>query len=115
MELAGKTISIASVSGTINARKLFEEIEKGKQYDLVEVMACLGGCMAGGGQPINVRLSHEQTRIARSKALYQLDEKSSVRYSYKNPDVKAVYEEFLKDFGSPLLHTSYKDRSEILG
>ena len=115
VELAGKTISIASVSGTINARKLFEEIEKGKQYDLVEVMACLGGCMAGGGQPINVRLSHEQTRIARSKALYQLDEKSSVRYSYKNPDVKAVYEEFLKDFGSPLLHTSYQDKSQILG
>ena len=94
---------------------MFDEIKNGKKYDIVEVMACLGGCMAGGGQPINAKLSHEQTRKQRSEALYKLDEESAVRYSYKNPDVIAVYKTFLKGFGSPLLHTTYQDRSEILG
>ena len=115
IELAGKKLSLVSVSGTINARKMFDEIKSGKKYDIVEVMACLGGCMAGGGQPINAKLSHEQTRKQRSEALYKLDEGSAVRYSYKNPDVIAVYKTFLKGFGSPLLHTTYQDRSEILG
>lgn len=115
VKLGEKTLSLVSVSGTINARKLFEEMEKGKKFDIVEVMACLGGCLGGGGQPINVKLSHEQARKQRSETLYKLDKGSKIRYSYKNPEVEMVYNEFLKEFGSSFLHTSYQDRSDILG
>ena len=115
IDFAGRKLSIVSVSGTINARKMFDEMKKGKKYDIVEVMACLGGCMSGGGQPINVKLSHEQVRQKRSDALYELDKNSQVRFSYKNPNVNFVYKHFLKNFGSPLLHTKYQDKSDILG
>ena len=115
LDFAGKKLSLVSVSGTVNARKLFEEIKSGKKFDFVEVMACLGGCLGGGGQPINIKLSHEQTRINRSKALYKLDSEATIRFSYKNPEVKKVYKEFLKGFKSPLLHTTYQDRHDLLG
>lgn len=115
VDLGVATIKVASVSGLVNARKLFKKMENGAHYDFVEVMACLGGCMAGGGQPKSLFMSYEDVRKARSKSLYSLDKKSNVRFCHENPDIKAVYSDYLKDYENPILHRSYQDRSGILG
>ncbi|MBE6361796.1 MAG: hydrogenase [Treponema bryantii] len=91
-------INIAVVSGLANARKLCEAIiHKEVKYDFVEVMACPGGCVNGGGQPINC--DDVNKTDARAKILHKLDEKMPIRYSHENEDVKKLYEDFL---GAPL-------------
>ncbi len=115
VNLGAKTVKVAVVSGLVNARKLFAKMDEGEKYDFVEVMACLGGCMAGGGQPKSVLKTYEDVRKMRSKALYAIDQNAKVRFCHENPDIKAIYKEYLHDFGSPLLHTKYEDRSDILG
>ena len=85
-----------------NTRKLLAKIERGEvQYDFVEVMACPGGCVGGGGQPI-----HDGVEMAfeRGKNLYYLDEAAEIRYSHDNRDVKALYDEY---FGEPLSHKAH--------
>ncbi len=96
------TFRTAAVSGLGNARKLLNKIEAGKiHYDFVEVMACPGGCVGGGGQPI-----HDGCEMAyeRSKNLYHLDEKMTYRFSHENPDILTMYKEY---FGEPLSHRSH--------
>lgn len=96
------TVRTAAVSGLGNARRLLNKIERGEaHYDFVEVMACPGGCVGGGGQPI-----HDGMELAfeRSKNLYYLDEAAEIRYSHENRDVKALYEEY---FEAPLSHKSH--------
>ena len=115
VNLAGKKLKVAVVSGLVNVRKLLSEIEKGAHYDFVEVMACLGGCLGGGGQPKNINITNEVARQQRSSAIYSLDEKSSIRLCHENPLIKRLYQNYLKDFENPLLHTSYSDKSDILG
>ena len=98
------------VSGLGNARALVEAVEAGEvSYDFVEVMACPGGCAGGGGQPI-----HGGVELAepRGKRLWELDAKADIRFSHENPEVQALYAEYL---GQPLgershhlLHTDHE-------
>jgi len=110
-EIAGIPVRCAVVSGLGNARKLIEQLKTGKvRYDFVEVMACPGGCVGGGGQPINIE--DKELYEERGQRLYDLDQANVMRFSHENPDVQALYEQFL---GEPLsekahhlLHTDHK-------
>lgn len=96
------TVRTAVVSGLGNTRKLLEVIASGlAQYDFVEIMACPGGCAGGGGQPI-----HDGVECAeqRGNVLWGLDKTSALRFSHENPDVQALYTEFL---GKPLSERSH--------
>lgn len=104
-------VRCAVVSGLGNARKLIEQLKEGKvHYDFVEVMACPGGCVGGGGQPISVE--DEELYGVRGERLYELDQSNPLRFSHENPVVQALYQEYL---GEPLgekahhlLHTDHK-------
>ena len=99
----GKTLRAAVVSGLANTKALLDNIKSGRaSYDFVEVMACPGGCAGGGGQPITdgVELS-----LCRGEKLYALDSKNALRFSHENPDVKALYTEFLE---APLSHKAHE-------
>ena len=108
-ELAGRTLHVAVAHGLGNARKLVEAVRKGEVfYDFVEVMACPGGCVGGGGQPI-----HDGVELAdvRGQVLYQLDQKNPLRFSHENPSIRECYRNYL---GKPLsekahhlLHTDH--------
>jgi len=109
IEISGHKINIAVVHTLGEARKLLEEIKKGKsKYHFIEIMACYGGCIGGGGQP---RPCDAETLKKRVGALIKEDEKMEVRKSHKNPAVIKLYKEYLGEFGSEqahkLLHTSY--------
>ena len=95
-------VKVAVVSGLGNARKLLYALERGEvSYDFVEVMACPGGCAGGGGQPI-----HDGTELAedRGNVLWRLDQGELLRFSHENPDVKALYKDYL---GAPLGEKSH--------
>ncbi len=117
LEIAGMTIKAAVAHGTGNARKLLDKMRSGEaQYHFVEVMACPGGCVNGGGQPIQssqVR-SWIDLRSERAKAIYAEDESLPMRKSQDNPKVKMLYEEYFEHPGShkahELLHTHYMQR-----
>ncbi len=102
-------LRIAVVSGLANARALLEDLKNGRvSFDFVEVMACPGGCAGGGGQPIHDGL---ESAACRSQILWQLDRDSAIRYSHENPEVNALYKNYL---GAPLsekahhlLHTDH--------
>lgn len=102
IQIGDATIRAAIVSGLGNTRRLIEQIEREEvHYDFVEVMACPGGCVGGGGQPI-----HDGSELAleRSANLYFLDKNASLRFSHENPDVLKLYENFLE---KPLSHKSH--------
>ncbi len=108
--LNGIDLRIAVANGLGNARKLIDRIESGeKHYDFVEIMACPGGCVGGGGQPI-----HDGYELAfeRGKNLYFIDKNKMLRHSHENPDIKALYENFFQKPNSHkahhLLHTDHK-------
>ena len=108
-------IGAAVVSGLGNARKLLEEIQAGrKDIQFVEVMTCPGGCINGGGQPINADINSVRARM---QALYKIDQSEKARVSHKNPYVIRLYEEFLgKPLGEKshaLLHTRYSQRDVL--
>lgn len=110
-EINGTPVRCAVVSGLGNARKLIEQLKEGKvQYDFVEVMACPGGCVGGGGQPISVE--DEERYGIRGERLYTLDRENPLRFSHENPDVQTLYREFLKNPLSErahhLLHTDHQ-------
>lgn len=110
-EIAAVPVRCAVVSGLGNARQLIEQLKAGKaHYDFVEVMACPGGCVGGGGQPIPV--DDEERYPLRGQRLYDLDKTNPMRFSHENPDVQTLYKEF---FGAPLsekaeelLHTNHR-------
>ncbi len=113
------TVKVAVASGLGNARKVLESIKNGeKDYTFVEIMACPGGCINGGGQPY----VHDEVRnnidlkTVRAQALYDYDEERKLRRSHENPAVEVLYKEF---FGEPnshkaheLLHTNYHQRDK---
>ena len=119
INIAGKDINVVAASGLANARTILEEIKSGKaNYQFVEIMACPGGCIMGGGQPIKsskVR-AEVDVRKLRADALYTIDEKSIVRKSHENPVMKKLYKDFLEKPGSEiaekLLHTTYTKREK---
>ena len=122
-ELAGQNLKVAVCSGMKNAKVLLDQIRAGKsEYAFIEVMGCPGGCVNGGGQPY-VRecfLPNEDDDIMdtykekRAQALYSEDERQTLRQSHNNPQIKALYAEFLGEPNShkahELLHTSYAAR-----
>ncbi len=111
----GATVKVAVVSGLANAKALLEKVKAGEvDVQFIEIMACPGGCVNGGGQvivPADVR-NFTDIRAERAKALYNLDAKNTVRKSHESEDVKRVYAEFLGEIGGhkahELLHTTYK-------
>ncbi|MBR6872810.1 MAG: [Ruminococcus sp.] len=115
--VGGVTVKVAVCSGLANARTLIEAINKGeKDYQFVEVMACPGGCINGGGQPYQpdtVR-NNIDLKALRAKALYDLDDKMALRKSHESPVMDLLYNDFYKQPGSheahKYLHTTYVKR-----
>ena len=122
LSLGGTPIKVVVASGLSNARKIMEEIKNGTaDYQFVEIMACPGGCVMGGGQPIKsskIR-SAVDVRKLRADSLYSIDEASTIRKSHENPAIQKIYQEFLEKPGShkahKYLHTHYtaKEKYEI--
>jgi len=110
-------VKAAIAHGTANARKLMDKIKAGEaDYHFIEIMACPGGCVTGGGQPIRTAGEKMKTdfRVVRAQAIYNADQQLPLRKSHNNPDITKIYEEFL---GAPnshksheLLHTKYQKR-----
>lgn len=112
--IAGKDINVVVASGLKNARKIMQEIKDGKaDYHFVEIMACPGGCIMGGGQPIKSSKIRSTTdvRKLRADSIYEIDEKSVIRKSHQNPVLQQIYKEYLGEPGGELahkyLHTKY--------
>jgi NADH-quinone oxidoreductase subunit G len=107
--VAGIEVKAAVVNGLGNTRKLIRALRKGQVfYHFVEVMACPGGCVGGGGQPIH----YNQERAAeRGKVLYRYDSNNPLRFSHENPEVQTLYKEFLGEpcghLAHHLLHTDH--------
>jgi iron only hydrogenase large subunit-like protein len=110
--LEGVTVKLAVAHGLANANRLVSMIKSGEaSYHFVEVMSCPGGCIGGGGQP---RLTTDQVRLARMKAIFAEDEGKQLRMSHENPSIALLYRNYL---GQPLgershhlLHTHYHQR-----
>ena len=107
--VAGKTLKVAVASGLGNARKLLDSVKAGEaSYDFIEIMACPGGCVNGGGQiiqPSSVR-SWVDLRAERAKATYDEDASLPIRKSHDNPVIQALYKEF---YGEPGSHKAHED------
>ena len=100
VDMKTRKLNIAVVHGIGISRILLDAIQRGEaNFDFVEVMACPGGCIGGGGQPFNPSLNDLQLKTARSNALYDRDTQNTLRLSYENPEIKAIYGKFL---GEPL-------------
>ncbi|MCL2739785.1 MAG: NADH-dependent [FeFe] hydrogenase, group A6, partial [Oscillospiraceae bacterium] len=114
VDIGGVKIKMAIANGLGNIRTIFEQIEAGeKEYHLIEVMACPGGCVGGGGQPYYLEHNSEVLE-KRAAALYEEDKGKALRLSHENSQIKKLYEEFLGEPGShkahELLHTKYVKR-----
>ncbi len=118
-DVAGMTVKVAVASGLENASKILDDIRAGKaDYQFVEIMCCPGGCVNGGGQPIqpaSVR-NYVDIKAERAKVLYEADANLPMRKSHESPIIKKVYEEYLGQPGGhkshELLHTSYVARKK---
>ncbi|CAK7024964.1 MAG: NADP-reducing hydrogenase subunit HndD [Petrimonas sp.] len=114
VDFDGLKLNIGIAHGLGNARKLLDEVRAGKsQYHAIEIMACPGGCISGGGQPY----THlkEEILVKRTAALYTEDQRKAIRKSHENPSIIKLYNEFLGEPGShrahSLLHTEYFPKS----
>ena len=119
-KVAGMDVKVAVVSGLNNANELLKKIESGEaDYHIVEVMCCPGGCVNGGGQPVQPAAVRNfiDLKARRAAALYEDDKNKPIRKSHENPVVKEVYETYLGSYGShkahEILHTSYKKRNRF--
>ncbi len=120
VNMGGMDVKVAVANGLGNARKLLNSIREGKaDYHFIEIMACPGGCVNGGGQPIvpSREKMDIDVRAERAKALYAEDNSSAIRKSHENPDMDTLYNDF---FGKPgshlaheLLHTTYTNRGRF--
>jgi len=118
-DVAGMQVKVAVTSGLKNAAKILDKIRAGEaDYHFVEIMCCPGGCVNGGGQPIqpgHVR-NFTDLKALRAKALYEDDLGLPQRKSHDNPEIKAIYADYLGEPGShlahELLHTSYVKRNK---
>lgn len=115
ININGLELGVAVTSGLQNAKELLAQIKNGRSdIHFIEIMACPGGCIGGGGQPIN---TDENALIARMKSIYNIDEKESIKVSHKNPEIRDLYRDFLgKPLGEKshhLLHTTYEERDVL--
>ncbi|WP_295271338.1 [FeFe] hydrogenase, group A [Veillonella sp.] len=120
VEIGDKKLKLAVVHGGKNIRTFLDDMKaNGKKYDFVEMMACPGGCIGGGGQPRVKMPVANKVREARIKGIYDMDSNMKLRSSYENPEIKAIYTEFfdkpLGELSEQLLHTHFTDRSSDLG
>ncbi len=116
-KLGDLEVKVAVASGTANAKKLLKAVQSGEEkVDFIEIMGCPGGCVNGGGQPVQPASVRNNVNLVelRSKVLYDADSKEEIRKSHENPIVKMVYEEFLGEPNShvahEILHTHYVKR-----
>ncbi len=114
VDLSGTEVKVAVAHSLSNARKLMDQVRAGESpYHFIEVMACPGGCIGGGGQPITKR---NAKRIERIDAIYVEDENLPMRKSHDNPEVKVLYDEFLHEplghKSHELLHTHYHAKNK---
>jgi NADH-quinone oxidoreductase subunit G/[NiFe] hydrogenase diaphorase moiety small subunit len=117
--LKGATLKVAIAHGTANAKKVMEDIKAGGHFSechFIEFMACPGGCLGGGGQPIP---TSKEIRAARARAIYSEEKTLTVRKSFENPAVLRTYAEFLTDGpcghkSHELLHTRYRARGKFI-
>ena len=108
--IGGAVVHTAVVHGLGNVRKLIDAIRRGEvHYDFVEVMACPGGCVGGGGQPIHDGQEYAERR---APVLYEIDQKKSIRFSHENPEIIHLYENYLEkpcsEKSHHLLHVEHK-------
>ncbi len=116
VDLDGTEVRVAVAHGLANAKKVLDKVRAGEgDWHFIEIMACPGGCIGGGGQPIPTNLEVRQKRI---EGIYTADERMTIRKSHENPSILALYKEFL---GEPLghkshelLHTTYTPRGRYL-
>ena len=108
VKIGDMNLKVAVANGLGNARKILERIKAGEEFHFVEFMACPGGCIGGGGQPLPAT---EDVLEKRLEALYQIDRNKKIRKSHQNPYIKKIYQEYLEKPGShkahQLLHTHY--------
>jgi NADH-quinone oxidoreductase subunit G/[NiFe] hydrogenase diaphorase moiety small subunit len=117
--LKGATLKVAVAHGTANAKKVMDDIKAGGKFSechFIEFMACPGGCLGGGGQPIPTT---PEIRQKRAEAIYAEDESLEIRKSHENPNVLKIYSEFLTDgpcghLSHKLLHTHYIKRGRYI-
>lgn len=112
VKLGDKDLNIAVITGTGNFRKFMDKVkEEDLHYDFVEVMACVGGCSSGGGQPRYDQTYQKDIKTKRIEALYNNDKSLKIRNSYENKDIVKLYQEFLQnplsEYSKKLLHTKY--------
>ena len=119
IQVGDLTLKAVVAHGLANAQEIMEEIKSGKaDYQFVEIMACPGGCVMGGGQPIKSSKIRQtiDVRKKRADALYTIDEKSTIRKSHESPVMKQLYQEYLEKPGShkahELLHTHYSKKEK---
>ena len=118
-KLGDLEVKVAVASGLKNAHQIMEKIKSGEaEYHFIEIMCCPGGCVNGGGQPVQHAVTHNfvDLRAERAKALYEEDKNLTYRKSHETPVIKALYEEYLEKPGShiahEILHTTYIERSK---
>src|SRR5699024_6144215 len=119
VKIGDKDVKVAVAHGLGNARRIMEEIKNGTaDYSFVEVMACPGGCIMGGGQPIKSSKIRMTVDVAgkRAEAMYSIDERSTIRKSHENPVLKQIYKDYIGKPGEhkahELLHTHYTPMEE---
>ncbi len=119
VKIGDKEVKVVVAHGLGNAQKIMEEIKSGNaDYQFVEIMACPGGCIMGGGQPIKTSKvrSEIDVRKKRAEALYKIDENSQLRKSHENPILQKIYKEYLGEPGGhrahELLHTHYVEKEK---
>lgn len=106
----GREVKICVVSGLAAAEEVIQSVKKGeKSYDIIEVMACRRGCIAGGGQPLPIG---PRTKAARANGVYNIDKQSQIKYSGENPLIKTIYEGILKGKEHHLLHDDLSIRNK---
>ncbi|MCX6091013.1 MAG: iron hydrogenase small subunit, partial [Candidatus Atribacteria bacterium] len=115
IQINGMEVNVVVANGLGNARKLMDIVKTGEsKYHFIEIMACPGGCIGGGGQPIPTNLD---IRLQRIESIYEVDRHLPMRKSHENPAVKLLYEEFLGEPNSEkahhLLHTHYTCREKM--
>ena len=117
--MKGVTLKVAVAHGTANAKKVLEDIKNGGKFSqchFIEFMACPGGCLGGGGQPIP---TNAEIRRKRAEAIYKEERTLNYRKSHENPKIIRLYNEFLTDgpcgsVSHKLLHTTYTKRGSFI-
>lgn len=112
IKVGKKTLKVGVVNGISNAKRILEELETNpRAYDYVEVMACFGGCIGGGGQPVPV---NDEIRVKRSQGLYGVDDRLKVKSADENPIIEKLYKDFFNNHVNihSICHTSFAKKAK---